>query len=151
MSTFSFPPITAQLLSDFRHRQPGQAIRVAKHKHPFPRGPPNLFRRVTPQDQAGQAHCRGKVRNAGVVADEGAAACQPVCQLRQRQTLRHLRSRRGKRCGQTLQPLAFRFSAHHEQIQVRGIRQVPQQLGPFRFRPILPIAAAAGMKRQRGC
>jgi hypothetical protein len=48
-----------------------------------------------------------------------------------------------------LEPITFGFPTDEEQIELCGAHQMPQQLGPLRFRPVLALAAAAGMQRQQ--
>ena len=49
-----------------------------------------------------------------------------------------------------MQSVALGLSSHQEQIEVRRTCKVIQQPGPVRLRPVLALAAAAGMKGQGG-
>ena len=96
-----------------------------------------------------QPHRRGEMRDARIMADKRAAACQPARQVRQRQALRHPRARGRQRGGQRCSRSPSASPPTRSKSKSVEFDQVLQQLRPFRFRPVLALAAAAGMKGQR--
>src|SRR6266446_2568107 len=76
------------------------------------------------------------------------ALLHQTCQLNQRQTLRHLDAPRvhADQPRQPAQPLPFCLTPDQQQSRTGCLLQVLQQLGPFCFRPVLSLTAAARMK-----
>src|SRR5437870_8838962 len=76
------------------------------------------------------------------------ALLQPPRQFRQRQALRQFEpvSTKGRR--QTAQPPRFRFAPHEQEAELCRRLQMLDEAHPVFFRPVLPLAATAGMKRE---
>ena len=144
------PRELAQLLEDILDWEACEAGWVAQDNDACAGRTPDFFDGVRPQDQPGQTDRGSQMRNAGVVANERIAPGQLAGQFGERQALRDATTRGGQGGGKPLQTFAFGFAANQEQAEVGEVDEVLEQFGPVGFRPVLAVAAAAGMKGEEG-
>src|SRR5205814_10217621 len=114
--------------------------------HSLARRTPDGFRGFSPQNQAGQPNCRRQMRNARIVANKSDTALQQTREVSECQGLSHEATRRWKTRRKALKTLALGFSADQQQLEVRVLYKMAEQLHPVGFGPVFSFAAAARMQ-----
>src|SRR5437762_9686303 len=84
-----------------------------------------------------------------IMPDEAGAHGQTLREFAQGDVSGQLYSGIRQRLNQPGKSLLFGFSSYDQQLHRRGANELIEQLGPFCFRPVLALASAARMERQR--